>query len=121
MIVFAAVSLLAVGVVAIAGNGFGENAEWNAPTSPVADCGLCEAGAAGDCALNERDADGDGICNSEDPDWVRPADGTGYGQREGCGLNRASDRPLDGNGFGADGVRGAGHRDIGRIAHGGCR
>jgi len=120
-IVLAAVSLLAVGVVAVTGNGFEENAEWSAPTSPAGDCSLCEADAAGDCALNGRDANGDGICNSEDPDWVRPADGTGYGQREGCGLNRASDRPLDGSGFGPGYGRGTGHQYLGEAAHGGCR
>lgn len=110
MIVLAAVSLLAVGVVAIAGNGFGENAEWSAPASDAGDCGLREAG---DCALNERDADGDGICNAQDPDWVRPADGTGYGQREGRGLNRAGDRLLDGTEFGAGYAHRAGHRSVG--------
>lgn len=68
---FALVSLLAVGVVALAGNGFGgrESTAWNPPQA-----------ASGDC-LNERDSDGDGILNSEDPDWVRPMDGTGFGGR----------------------------------------
>lgn len=118
MIVLAAVSLLAVGVVAIAGNGFGENAEWSTPASAAGNRGLREADAAADCALSERDADGDGICNLADSDWVRPADGTGYGQREGRGLNQASDRPLDGNGLGC--ARGAGHRSVGGVARGGC-
>ena len=121
MIALLAVSLLAVGVVAIAGNGFGESTEWDAPAAAEGNCGSCDVGAAGDCALNERDADGDGIPNSEDPDWVRPADGSGYGQREGCGLNRASDRPLDGSGFGLGCARGMGHLYLGEAAHGGCR
>ena len=69
------VSLMAVGVVALAGNGFGakEAADWNPPKA-----------AAGDC-LHERDSDGDGILNSEDPDWVRPMDGSGFGKRGGRG------------------------------------
>jgi len=32
-----------------------------------------------------KDADGDGIPNGQDPDWVKPADGTGYMQRNGQG------------------------------------
>jgi hypothetical protein len=113
MIALAAVLLLAVGVVAIAGNGFGENAEWSAPASGAGNRGLRGADAAGGYALSGRDADGDGICNSEDPDWVRPADGTGYGRREGRGLNRANDRSLDGSGFGAGYAPRAGHRSVG--------
>ena len=80
------VSLLAVGVVAVAGNGFGASANWEP-----------QQAATGDCDLHERDADGDGILNSEDPDWTRPMDGSGYGERKG----NAGNGPLDGSGFGA--------------------
>jgi hypothetical protein len=57
------VSLLAVGVVALAENGFGgkDSADWAA------------ARAAGECTCDgERDADGDGTPNCEDSDFVRP-------------------------------------------------
>jgi len=77
MIALAAISLLAVGVVAIAGNGFGNSAEWNVPAGTAGDCGSCEADRAADCAGTERDAEGNGICNSEDPDRARPASGKG--------------------------------------------
>jgi hypothetical protein len=30
-----------------------------------------------------KDADGDGIPNGQDPDWVKPADGTGYKEQRG--------------------------------------
>jgi len=43
------VSLMAIGVVAVAGNGFGGSESW-AP----------QKAATGDCDLNERDADGEG-------------------------------------------------------------
>ncbi|MBU1049616.1 hypothetical protein KKG90_06265 [Candidatus Bipolaricaulota bacterium] len=82
-------SLLAVGVVAVAGNGFGTTANWQ-PQQAV----------AGTCNLHEHDADGDGILNSEDADWVRPMDGSGYGVRQGLGRNLSGDRPMDGTGFG---------------------
>jgi hypothetical protein len=80
------VSLLAVGVVAVAGNGFGASTTFEQ-----------QKAATGDCALQERDSDGDGILNSEDPDWVRPLDGSGYGERRG----NARSGPMDGSGFGA--------------------
>ena len=41
-----------------------------------------------------KDADGDGIPNGQDPDWVKPADGTGYksqnknGQPDGSGMTQ---------------------------------
>jgi len=95
----AIVSLLAVGLAAVAGNGFGESMSWNSAGA-----------AADDCDLHERDADGDGIANADDPDWVCPQDGTGYGAREGCGLNQVAHRPLDGSGFGAGHRGGMGHR-----------
>jgi hypothetical protein len=85
------VALLAVGVVALAGNGFGgSTSNW----SP-------RQAATGDCDLRERDADGAGILNCEDPDWARPTDGSGYGEAKGCGHGLSADRPLDGTGFGA--------------------
>jgi hypothetical protein len=36
--------------------------------------------------INDRanDADGDGVPNCQDPDWVQPADGTGYQYRKGA-------------------------------------
>ena len=85
------VSLLAVGVVALAGNGFGGSApDWSTQQAET-----------GDCDLHERDADGDGILNSEDPDWVRPMDGSGYGECKGYGRGLSANRPLDGTGCGA--------------------
>ncbi len=84
------VSLLAVGIVAVAGNGFSDTTDW-APQQQ----------ATGDCDLYERDADGDGILNSEDADWTRPLDGNGYGKSEGLGQGNAGNRPLDGSGYGA--------------------
>ena len=85
------VALLVVGVVALAGNGFGgSTSNW----SP-------QQAATGDCDLHERDADGDGILNYEDPDWVRPMDGSGYGEGKGYGQGLSANRPLDGTGFGA--------------------
>ena len=84
------VSLLAVGLVAVAGNGFGGSTEW-AP----------QQAATGDCDLNDHDADGDGILNSEDGDWARPFDGNGYGKSAGLGQGNFENRPLDGSGYGA--------------------
>jgi hypothetical protein len=84
------VSLLTIGVVALAGNGFGgSKATSNSPQT-----------AAVQCALYERDTDGDGILNCDDPDWVTPADGSGYGAANGYGQNLSGTRPLDGSGFG---------------------
>ena len=80
------VSLLAVGVVAVAGSGFGASTTFEP-----------QRALTGDCDLQERDSDGDGILNSEDSDWVRPLDGSGYGERKG----NAGSRPLDGSGYGA--------------------
>jgi hypothetical protein len=80
------VSLLAVGVVAVAGNGFGASATFEP-----------QKAATGDCDLNGRDSDNDGILNSEDSDWIRPLDGSGYGERKGS----AGSGPMDGSGFGA--------------------
>ncbi len=83
-------SLLAVGAVAVAGNGFGANTTFEP-----------QRAATGDCSLHERDADGDGILNSEDADWVRPMDGSGYGVSQGHGRKLPGNRPMDGSGFGA--------------------
>ena len=85
------ISLIVVGLVAVADNGFGAGT-------------TCEPGQAQtcDCDQAERDADGDGIPNSEDTDWVRPLDGTGYGNRSGGGCHNAL---RDGSGFRA-GARG---------------
>jgi len=88
MVGLAAVSLLAVGAVALAGNGFGSNDSW-----------IPAQASTGDCDVHERDADGDGILNSEDTDRERPLDGSGYGL--GQGANGSGSRPLDGTGFGA--------------------
>ncbi len=84
------VSLLAVGVVAVAGNGFGASADWQSHQA-----------ATGDCDLHERDADGDGTPNCEDQDWARPLNGTGYGESQGYRQNLFENRPMDGSGFGA--------------------
>ena len=84
------VSLLAIGVVAVAGNGFGGSESW-APRQA----------ADGDCDLNERDADGDGIINCEDTDWAQPLDGSGYGRSEGFAKGNFENRPADGSGYGA--------------------
>lgn len=90
MIGLTIVSLLAVGVVAVAGNGFGGSESWTPQQS-----------ADGDCDLHERDADSDGILNSEDSDWVRPMDGSGYGASQGNAQGLSGSRPLDGSGYGA--------------------
>ncbi len=88
------VSLLAVGVVALAENGFGGkgSADWAA------------ARAAGECTCDgERDVDGDGIPNCDDEDFVRPLDGSGYGQMQGYGrgLRDGSGNGMcDGSGYG---------------------
>jgi len=71
------ISLLAVGLVVLAENGFGSKGsdDWNT------------ARAAGECTqLAERDADGDGIANCDDLDWARPLDGSGYGRMQGYGV-----------------------------------
>ena len=94
-----AVTLLGVGVGALAGNGFG-GSDSTALLQP----------AAGTC-VNERDHDGDGILNMEDPDWVRPLDGSGYGPRYHDGQGLTGDRPLDGSGFGGQRRDGNGLRD----------
>jgi len=63
-------TLLAFGIVALAGGGFGRAA--------------ADRPAAGVC-FQERDSDGDGIPNCDDPDWTRPLDGTGYAHHDGSG------------------------------------
>jgi hypothetical protein len=99
------VSLLAIGLVAVAGNGFGTSTGWNSTQA-----------ATGNCSLYERDADGDGILNADDADWVRPLDGSGYGAGQGFGANagqgiggqQLGDRPMDGTGYGANQGHGMG-------------
>ena len=99
---FTVAALLAVGVVALAGNGFGSNDQ-------TADA---RQNAAANCALHKRDADGDGILNADDPDWVRPMDGTGHGAGRSYGQGFSGDRLLDGSGFGGHGAgAGTGLRD----------
>ena len=100
MIGLTILSLLAIGVVAIAQNRFGGSAGIWTRQQPV----------SGSCALQERDADGDGITNSEDPDWVAPLDGSGYGQRQVHGRNVSVNRPLDGIGYGSRHGGGQGQR-----------
>jgi len=107
MVGLAAVALLAVGAVALAGNGFGSNDSW-----------IPAQASTGDCDLHERDADGDGILNSEDTDWERPLDGSGYGL--GQGANGSGSRPLDGTGFGAGQNAGQGQQNCSGSCAGGC-
>ncbi len=106
-------TLLAFGLVALAGGGFGRG---SAPDKPGA--GVC---------MQERDSDGDGIPNCDDPDWTRPLDGTGYGAMN-CPHDGArgeqGNGPHDGRGFrqgdcprdGSGGGRGM-HRGYGNGAH----
>ena len=104
------VALLAVGVVALAGNGYGSNTADRSPRQATsAACGLCE-----------RDADGDGIPNSEDADWVRPLDGSGYGQGRGYRQHLSADRPLDGTGQSAGPGGNRGQRGFGGVCDGSC-
>ena len=104
------VSLLAVGVVALAGNGFG-NSEAN-PTQ--------QHSGSGSCALNGRDADGDGITNSEDPDWAPPADGSGYGRRQGSRRSFSASQPQDGTGYRTRQGGGQGQRSCSGDCSGSC-
>jgi len=53
-----------------------------------------------------KDADGDGIPNGQDPDWVKPADGTGYKEQ---------------NKQGAAGANGAGAKGQYQMGKGGFR
>lgn len=99
-------SLLVVGVVAVAGNGFGSSTSWQP-----------QQAATGDCTLHERDADGDGILNSEDTDWVRPMDGSGYGAGQG---SRSGIRPMDGSGLGSHQGGGRGLRTNSGLQDGSC-
>ena len=104
------VALLAGGVVALAGNGFGSSdSTWTS-----------QRAGSSDCDLNARDADGDGVLNSEDPDWSSPQDGSGYGQGAGYGRNLSSDRPLDGTGSGARQGGGQGQRGCSGNCDGSC-
>jgi len=105
-------SLLAVGVVAVAGDGFGNGASNSAlGQTATGDCALASAG---------QDADGDGIVNSEDTDWVRLLDGSGYGHGQGYGQNLSGDRPLDGAGYGARQGSGQGQSGCSGTCDGSC-
>ena len=97
MIGLTIVSLLAIGVVAVAGNGFGDSTARSNERQA----------ASGSCTLQERDADGDRIPNSEDPDWAAPVDGSGYGRQTGYGRNLSANCLQDGSGYGIR--QGGGH------------
>ncbi len=73
-------SLLAVGVVALAGNGFG------AGSSETTAQATCNGDGAG-LGIGRQMGD-------------RPLDGTGCGQEQGYGQNLSENRPLDGTGYG---------------------
>ena len=103
------VSLLAVGLVAVAGNGFGGSTDWTPQQQ-----------GTGDCDLNEHDADGDGFLNSEDSDWAPPFDGSGYGKSEGFGQGNYENRPLDGSGHGAGQGNGLGQGAGNGMGNGSC-
>jgi len=81
MIGLTIVSLLAVGVVALAGNGFGAGSSG---TTAQAAC--------------SNDGAGQGIGGQQLGD--RPLDGTGYGHGQGYGQDLSGSRPLDGTGYG---------------------
>jgi hypothetical protein len=83
-----AVALLAAGVAALAGNGFGR--------STAASAESCPAAAGG--SLCDQDSDGDGILNAEDPDWICPADESGCGGGAGYCQGLSANRPVDGTG-----------------------
>lgn len=83
------VSLLAVGIVAVAGGGLGPSTTWEP-----------QQAATGDCDLRERGANNDGVLNWEDTDCTRPLDGGGRGERQGCHRGLLEQRPLDRSGFG---------------------
>lgn len=102
-------SLLAVGVVALAGSGFGTSSSWEP-----------QQAAAGECDLHSRDTDGDGIPNSQDADWVRPMDGSGYGEGRGHRQNISENRPMDGSGYGSRQGGGRGQRADGQDCEGSC-
>ena len=97
-----AVALLAVGVAAVAGNGFGQSAARNLASG---DYGACAS--QGHCTLSGPDADGDGVPNGQDSDWTCPQDGSGYGVRQGRGL-------------GASGRGAMRSGSVGGCARGGC-
>jgi len=90
MIGLTIVSLLAIGTVAVAGNGFGVGA-GNA---------IQRQSTSNRCALQERATGGDGIPSAEGSDCVAPRNGHGHGQGKGYGRNQSENRPLDGTGYG---------------------
>jgi len=96
------VSLLAVGVLALAGSGFGGGAaDW-----------ALQSASPGECRHDARDADGDGVPNADDLDWTCPQDGSGCNgaggigcalrgrslDRSGCGDRRVGGRARSGSG-----------------------
>jgi hypothetical protein len=92
------VALLAVGVVALAGSGFGGSGQ-------TASCSQTSTAATG---LYECDTDGDGVLNCDDSDWTaQPADGSGFGTGQGYRMNLSDNRPLDGTGYGMHRAGGA--------------
>jgi len=66
----------------------GQDPDWAKPADGTGYQGQFKKGAAGKGTAADakgaysyqltRDDDGDGIPNGQDPDWVKPADGTGY-------------------------------------------
>ncbi len=94
-------SLLAVGLIAVAGNGAGGSTAAAKPGSGT--------------YMQTRDADGDGIPNCSDPDWTRPLDGTGFGAHHGNGSG-----PHDGTGQGARRGMGLQHGYGNGVRAGGC-
>jgi len=104
------VSLLVVGVVAVAGNGFGDGASIRSSRQS----------GNGECHIQRRGADGDGVLNSEDRDWARPLDGSGHGACKGYRRNLSGNRPLDGSGYGARRGGGAGQASGSESCDGGC-
>ena len=80
-----AVSILVIGLAALAGNQFGAGSMAQASRQTDGAC----------LYLNQCDADGDDIPNCDDADWEAPMDGTGYGAMNGNGR-----RVCDGTGYG---------------------
>lgn len=82
------VVLLASGVAALAGNGYGGNSANRGPSPAATNGSLCER-------------EDDGVLNSEDPDWACPMDGSGYGEGKGCDQDLSANCPFDGTCCGA--------------------
>ena len=95
------VGLLAAGMVALAGNGFG--------------AGSSETTAQATC---RGDGAGQGIGGQQLGD--RPLDGTGYGEGQGYGRNPLANRPLDGTGHGSHQGGGQGQSGCSEDCDGSC-